>query len=341
VSAGLTLASGGAALAVPYYQEPTIELGSSTVAQGGALALTLDGFLPGEIIQLDLNVAGHQPTGGDYRYVTILPDWVAGTDGRVTGSLTLPGESPVGDASLFAWGSSSYRYTSATFTVTGDISTAPSFSFDPAVAAPGDEVSFTASGFHPNTYFDMSAPGWGDLGLGELKTNASGGATGKITVPEDASGVRTRVDLDTNGPLSNFYATTIIAVIGDYYVAEVTVGSATAVQGGAVALTLSGFLPGEQVEIGVFSEYQKLTVLAADDSGNVQGTATLPSDLSPGNHTIRALGLTSGRVAETSINVTAKPGGGVPGDAKPGGGTSGDKKPGSGLPSAANDAPVG
>jgi hypothetical protein len=114
------------------------------------------------------------------------------------------------------------------------------------------------------------------------------------------------------------------------YTPVVTVASTTAVQGGAVSLTLDGFLPGEQVEIGVRSDYQKLIVWTVDSSGGVSGSVTLPDDLSVGTHTIIAQGLTSGRTAHIEINVVAKP------TSAAGPGSTAK----SGLPRASNDVPT-
>jgi hypothetical protein len=86
-------------------------------------------------------------------------------------------------------------------------------------------------------------------------------------------------------------------------------GTITVVQGGTLSLNLTGFVPNEQVEIGVHLEsgYLKLTVLRVDATGSTRGTVTIPQNLPLGPHTIDAIGLTSGRVATLAINVVAKP----------------------------------
>jgi hypothetical protein len=137
----------------------------------------------------------------------------------------------------------------------------------------------------------------------------------------------------------------MIRVYGDdagsgygYYGAQIEVGSVTARPGGSVYLELSGFMPGEPIEIGVRSEYTKLAEWAADPAGGASGTVTLPSDLEPGQHTIVAIGLSSGRWVEAILNVVAEDVSDPdddPDDADDSG--DGGKKSGR-LPGAANDA---
>jgi hypothetical protein len=107
------------------------------------------------------------------------------------------------------------------------------------------------------------------------------------------------------------------------YTPEVTPGTTSVVEGGAVYLELSGFLAGEQVEIGVFTEtetegqaaeaspasYVRLIVWTVDSAGNARGTVTLPADITVGRHRIRATGRTSGRISDTIITVVARQGG--------------------------------
>jgi hypothetical protein len=126
----------------------------------------------------------------------------------------------------------------------------------------------------------------------------------------------------------------------DYYTPTISGVSGTVYQGSAISLWLSGFLPGESIEIGVFSDYQKLTEWTANQAGRVLNSPlTLPADLSVGRHTIQAKGLTSGRTAQVEINVVKReiafddPPASTPGQTPV-------KKATSGQPASAGDVPV-
>lgn len=339
LSAGLALAGAGIALADPV-PTPTLAVSPTTVAPGGTLTATLSGFEPGERIWFELSLWGDQADGGSYyAYTAIASGVTSGPDGSVSTTVRVPANTPAGQASLFAYGDVSYNYAhgDAVITVTGD-SPLPSVTVEPKLAAPGDEITVAAAGFEPGQEVEIWAPSWNNGSIDDVLTrkiaDSSGAVSSKVRVPADAGGVRTTIRAEASarsGALDESFrraASTILYVFADddSYATQLAPGSATATQGGALSLTLGGFLPGEQVEIGVFSGYQKLTVLAADDSGDASGTVTLPTDLSIGKHTIRAVGLTSARWAAVQINVTAK--------------KADRPKGGSGLPKAANDAPV-
>ncbi|MDR1799220.1 MAG: hypothetical protein LBR19_04955 [Bifidobacteriaceae bacterium] len=85
-----------------------------------------------------------------------------------------------------------------------------------------------------------------------------------------------------------------------------TVGSKTVPQGGALKVNLTGFAAGEQVEIGVRSDYVKLATWTVGQDGAYSGTVTLPSSIALGAHTLQATQVSTGQVAaEAAITVVA------------------------------------
>lgn len=84
----------------------------------------------------------------------------------------------------------------------------------------------------------------------------------------------------------------------------VSVSDQTPVAGQPLTITVSGFLPGEDVRIELRSTVRVLATVRADANGVATATVTLPSDVT-GNHTIVAIGLVSGRTASIPITILA------------------------------------
>jgi hypothetical protein len=88
--------------------------------------------------------------------------------------------------------------------------------------------------------------------------------------------------------------------------------------GGSVTVTASGFTPGEQVQLVLYSEPVLIGNFSADAAGAVSIAFTLPEDLRPGTHTVRLAGWSSSHVAVAELLVGTAPGavvasgGGVP-----------------------------
>ncbi|RMI06697.1 glycosyl hydrolase 53 family protein [Cellulomonas triticagri] len=86
-----------------------------------------------------------------------------------------------------------------------------------------------------------------------------------------------------------------------------TVSATTVRAGGTVTLTLAG-LPGEQVEVGVASVYQRLATVGLVDGGATV-TVTIPADLAPGLHHLQVRDATGAVLVEVPITVLAAGGG--------------------------------
>lgn len=82
-----------------------------------------------------------------------------------------------------------------------------------------------------------------------------------------------------------------------------TLSATTVVAGGTLTVSGVGFLPGESVKITLHSTPIELGTVTAAADKTVSLTFTVPADIEPGDHTIKLLGLTSGRVVELPFEV--------------------------------------
>jgi hypothetical protein len=85
-----------------------------------------------------------------------------------------------------------------------------------------------------------------------------------------------------------------------------TVGASTVAPGGAVRVTLTGFEPGEKVHVGLYSAYYALAEWTMDANGSYSGTVTLPSTVTPGQHTLQVVGTTSELADAAALTVGDK-----------------------------------
>lgn len=72
------------------------------------------------------------------------------------------------------------------------------------------------------------------------------------------------------------------------------VASGTLTPGGTVTLAGGGFAPGAAVSIYVYSTPTLLARTAANATGSITVTVTIPADLPPGSHTLQATGPAAG-----------------------------------------------
>lgn len=82
-----------------------------------------------------------------------------------------------------------------------------------------------------------------------------------------------------------------------------TVSSSTVALGGTTTVTGSGFAPGEQVSVTLFSTPIGLGTATASSTGQVVHAVTIPVDLEVGDHRIELVGLTSGARVSIAIEV--------------------------------------
>lgn len=85
---------------------------------------------------------------------------------------------------------------------------------------------------------------------------------------------------------------------------RVVLGASTVTAGGSLAVVGTGFTPGEEVTVTLFSEPVLLATLTADEDGGVAAVVTVPAATPTGAHTIEVLGVTSERRATAPLDVT-------------------------------------
>lgn len=82
----------------------------------------------------------------------------------------------------------------------------------------------------------------------------------------------------------------------------VTIGSGNV---DTVTVDVSGFTPGEIINVQVFSTPQELGTMTANSAGAASQTFTLPAGLPAGVHTVVATGETSGLTASAQFTLTS------------------------------------
>ena len=88
--------------------------------------------------------------------------------------------------------------------------------------------------------------------------------------------------------------------------ATLTVQSSRLTAGGTVTVSGTGFASDERVEFTLLSTPRHLGGVSAGDAGSfTAATLTIPADVAPGDHTLRAVGATSGKIATIAVTVSA------------------------------------
>jgi hypothetical protein len=150
---------------------------------------------------------------------------------------------------------------------------------------------------------------WTLGGSGTTTTTTGGGTT---TTTE--SGTTTTTDGGTTTT-----TTGIVVKVGP----PLVLSQDTLKAGDSVTIQAGGWQPSSDVEIFLHSDPVDIGTLTADESGNIDGSVSIPADTPPGTHEIVALGLdTSGEPMGSSADVTvqsaeADPTGGTPSAASP------------------------
>lgn len=76
--------------------------------------------------------------------------------------------------------------------------------------------------------------------------------------------------------------------------------------GAPLELSASGFDPGEEVEVWLHSDPIKLGTIRADASGNASGSFVVPDNVPAGSHTVKFVGTTSKKTAQTPVTIKNK-----------------------------------
>jgi hypothetical protein len=175
-----------AALIVPVLPVGAASSGSiapATVAPGGTIAVSVQGFRPGERID-------RWVTRPDSTSEAIFPYVFAGGDGTASWSYTLPGDAPAGQWTMAARGVRTNERIGLGFSVSGGAVSTDPVSVTPAVGVPGTTFSFTASGFRGQEQVDVWLNGPNDEnvpGPTEVFANKEDVASWQWTAPADVA----------------------------------------------------------------------------------------------------------------------------------------------------------
>lgn len=90
---------------------------------------------------------------------------------------------------------------------------------------------------------------------------------------------------------------------------NVTITPHQVARGGHITITISGTCFGDSFTVTIHSTPVVLGTITTDSAGNGSGTFTIPTNLSPGPHTV-TVGDSSGNAGSVSIVVTGQPTGG-------------------------------
>ncbi len=77
--------------------------------------------------------------------------------------------------------------------------------------------------------------------------------------------------------------------------------------GGSLTVTATGFDPGEQVQVLLYSDPFLVGNFSSDEAGDISVTFTVPHDLRPGTHTVQLTGWASGHVAVATFLLASGP----------------------------------
>ncbi len=175
---------------------------------------------------------------------------------------------------------------------------------EPAKAAPGEKVTVAGkSCMGEDAQVIVKVADWAPVTVSDVK---GGSWSAVITVPGDAEpGVKpVAATCDRYNSDDEYPKASLEVVAAPATEAGVRTDVSSVAVGGKVAVTASGFEPGEEISVTLFSDPVKLGALTADGDGGASDTFTIPVSVAVGVHRLELKGLTSERVASTEITVT-------------------------------------
>jgi hypothetical protein len=310
----------------------TVSVNPASVAAGGTVTVTGAGFQPGETVRVQLtsNPPLLQPSNPPQFGGPTLTTATANGSGSFTATnVTIPSDQPAGGFAVGAVGGTSGRTAFTPLTITA-AQTPATVSVNPTSVAAGGTVTITGAGFqagetvrvqlttNPPIVQPSNPPQFSGPTLTTVTADGSGNFTAtNVTIPSDQppGGFAMGAIGGTSGRAA-FAPLTITAAQ-----ASVSVNPTSVVVGGTVAITGTGFQPGETVKVQLTSNPPvvqpshppqfsgpTLGTTTANTSGSFSLTnVTIPSDQPAGSYAVGAVGGTSGRTAFTPLTVTAAP----------------------------------
>ncbi len=209
-------------------------------------------------------------------------------------SVTIPAAT-AGSYNVFA--SDGTNSASTTFTIPF------SLNLNPSSGAPGSSVAVSGSGYAAGEIVSVA---WDTLSnqLATATADGHGSFSASLTVPANAA-AGNHVVLAA-GQNSHFSQATTFTVNASANTggASISISPPSGPAGSQVAVSGSGFVAGEQVNLTI--DGASLTSVTSDSNSAFSLNVTLPSGLSNGAHTIAASGASSNRSASVVFTVTSR-----------------------------------
>ena len=283
------------AVTAPPAYTPSLTAPSGTVRPGSTVAVTGTGFAPTE--KVDLALGGATP-------VEVTTDG----NGAFSASLTIPGDAVDGTYPITAVGKTSRAEASAQVIVAA----APVAQATTVTLAPGPDAVVGAPLTLTATLSPATAAGQvvfreGDTVVGSA--SVSGGVAHAEVVPATA-GEHAYVAVFTPDDPTLFTGsqsetlTVAVAAAPTTGAPQLTLSSASVVQGGSVTVTVIGLAAGERVRFELHSDPIVLGSAVADAQGTVRASVTIPRSAPTGTHTVVAIAATSPE-SSAALTVTA------------------------------------
>lgn len=283
-SISATPAAAGFTVLAPQF-DPSIAVTPSQVTAGDAVAVSGEGFAPGETITVTLAGASVQTS--------------ADPSGAFSTAVTVPIGTAPGSYEASAEGEVSSQPVSQTVVVQAPVY-APSISVSPTSVEAGSDVTVGGIGFAPDESVTVAV---GGVEV-DVQANGQGAFSTTVTVPADAAPGETPVS--ARGAVSAAPATTTVVVTSTppVYAPVIALLPTSAPQGGSTTLSGAGFAPGEVVTVSVFGT---AFTVEADEDGGIVETVTVPADAALGAATVTASGSLSATPTSAQLTVTEAP----------------------------------
>ncbi|WP_051681632.1 GH92 family glycosyl hydrolase [Cellulomonas sp. HZM] len=265
---------------------PEVTIVPGSVDAGSSATVTGAGFTADEQVTLTL-------TRGSETAATVVA--TASGTGALSTTIDVPAGTTAGTWTLTAVGAQSAIPVSTQLTVT-----TPPVVWHTSVAAPatvqaGDDLPVTGSGFAPGEQVTVR------IGSSSVSATATqdGDLTATVTAPTGAG----TYTLSATGAVSATPAITSVVVTKAPVVWTPSVSAPSSVEtGDLVAVTGSGFAPGERVELSLGSSSRTVT---STSGGTLSASLVAPA--TAGSYELRAVGAVSTVPATVTVEVTARP----------------------------------
>lgn len=289
--------------AAPNVVSASLSVTPSAVEPGAQVTVTGSGFAPYEEVHLRLTT---NPSRTTPRTLGLA---IADSSGSFSVFVTIPADQAGGQFVVAATGAASGRSATAPLTVTSATLTLSSTS-----VAAGETVTLAGAGFMPGETVDITMTTWpahvGNNALGAATADSTGAFTITVTIPlsQTAGGYLVQAGGVTSGRSAGavLRITALAALRLIVFPARVAAGAHVTIAG-------TGFLLGETIGMTLTANPmqpggEQIATATAVGAGSFTTSALIPAGTQPGSYTVVAAGMTTGRSASATIQVTASAG---------------------------------